>query len=122
MTPSATPQTRPESAAARPRSWTIGAGALTVAAGTLLLLLATGPRLAIAWDESYTLGREARVRDWFRAVRDPARFAASWRPPAPGSELVQPDGRMPPRPDEVDTRAKLLEPRVLEWFWPFARE
>jgi 4-amino-4-deoxy-L-arabinose transferase-like glycosyltransferase len=108
MTPSAPP----------PRPGT----SLIVAAGTLLLMLATGPRLAIVWDETYTLGRVARVRDWFQALRDPAQFAATWRPPAPGSELVQPDGRPAPRADEIDTRAKLFEARTLEWFWPFARE
>ena len=98
------------------------AGGALVAAATLALLVATGPRLAIVWDEGFTLGREARVRDWFSAIRDPGRFAARWRPPSPLEELVQPDGRRPPRASELDTREKLLSPPAVEWFWPFARE
>ena len=84
-------------------------------------MLATEPRLAIVWDEGYTLGREARLRDWFRALRDPAGFAARWTPPA--LELVQQVGAAPPRPEQIDTRSKLLfDTRVLAYFWPFARE
>jgi 4-amino-4-deoxy-L-arabinose transferase-like glycosyltransferase len=97
-----------------------GLAALAVATATLALLLATEPRLAIVWDEGYTLGREARLRDWFRALADPARFAATWHPPSIG--LVQQVGAPAPSPDAIDTRAKLLfDPRVLAWFWPFAR-
>ena len=76
-------------------------------------MLATAPRLAIVWDEGYTLGREARVRCWFRALRDPARFAATWRPPR---RRARP-GRRPSaaaRPTEIDTRAELLRPSA----WP----
>lgn len=102
--------------------WTTRVGGLGVACLTLVLLLATGPRLAIVWDEGYTLGREERVRAWLRALRDPPAFAATWRPPSPLEDLVQPDGRRPPRPDQMDTRAKLFDPRVIDWFWPFARE
>lgn len=91
-----------------------------MALGTVALLLATEPRLAIVWDEGYTLGREARIRAWFHALRDPAAFAATWRPPA--GELVQPDGFGPPSPTQVDTRAELFAPPVLAYFWPFARE
>jgi 4-amino-4-deoxy-L-arabinose transferase-like glycosyltransferase len=95
--------------------------AWAVALATLALIAATEPRLAIVWDEGYTLGREARLRLWFHALADPATFAASWRPPA--EELVQQEGAPPPRPDQVDTRSKLLfDPQVLAWFWPFARE
>ena len=39
-----------------------GAAALAIAVATAALLLATEPRLAIVWDEGYTLGREARLR------------------------------------------------------------
>src|SRR4051794_15626229 len=78
---------------------------LAVTVATAALLLATESRLSIVWDEGYTLGREARLRDWFRALADPARFAAGWRPP--GVELVQQDGTPPPRPERIDTRAKL---------------
>ncbi|MGO9470870.1 MAG: ArnT family glycosyltransferase [Isosphaeraceae bacterium] len=88
---------------------------------TLALMAATEPHLAIGWDEGYTLGREARLRDWFSALHDPPRFAKNWRPPA--LELVQPDGIRPPPPAELDTRRKLLFGRgAVEWFWPFARE
>ena len=93
---------------------------MVVGLTTLALMLATEPRLAIVWDEGYTLGREARLREWFRALRDPSRFAAGWAPPT--LELVQPVGAVPPRPDQIDTRAKLLlNPEVLAYFWPFAR-
>ena len=60
---------------------------LGVAIATLALMIATEPRLAIVWDEGYTLGREARIRAWFRALRDPKEFARTWQPPA--VELVQ---------------------------------
>jgi hypothetical protein len=94
---------------------------MVVGLATLALMLATEPRLAIVWDEGYTLGREARLREWFRALRDPPSFAAGWVPPT--LELVQQIGATPPRPDQVDTRAKLLfNPEVLAYFWPFARE
>jgi len=95
------------------------AGGLAVAVATVALMVATEPRLAIVWDEGQTLGREARVRDWFRAVRDPARFAATWQPPP---QIYFPDPMRPPRPDEVDTRAALFRPHPLAWFWPFGRE
>ena len=84
-------------------------------------MLATEPHLAIAWDEGYTLGREARLRDWFRALADPPGFAARWRPPA--EELVQQDQTPPPPADRLDSRRELLfDPGVMAWFWPFARE
>ena len=92
-----------------------------VGLATAALMLVTEPMLAIVWDEGYTLGREARLRDWFRALADPPGFAARWRPPT--AELVQQDGSPPPRPDRIDSRGKLLtDPDVLAWFWPFARE
>ena len=98
------------------RAWGLG-----VALATLALMLATEPRLAIAWDEGFTLGRENRIRQWFRALRDPAAFARGWTPPDPREELVQQDRWPAPRADRVDTRAKLFERPVLAWFWPFAR-
>jgi Dolichyl-phosphate-mannose-protein mannosyltransferase len=105
---------------ARARVWLVSLG---VSVATAILMLATEPRMAIAWDEGFTLGREARIRDWFRALRDPGRFAADWRPVGPTEDLVQGDGTLPPRRDQVDTLAKLLfDRRVVEWFWPFARE
>lgn len=103
-----------------PSRWTIGLSGLAVAAATLVLMIATEPRLAIAWDEGYTLGREARIRDWLEALRDPSAFARRWRPPA--LEYVQDDPVPPPRPEQMDTRGELFERAVLDWFWPFARE
>jgi hypothetical protein len=89
---------------------------------TLAIMLATEPLLVIGWDEGYTLGREARVRDWFHGLRDPARFAATWHPLGSFDDLLQNDGTRIPRADEIDTRAKLLFERgPLDWFWPFAR-
>ncbi len=105
----------------RPR-WPIGVGALFVGLATLAVMLATEPRMAIVWDEGFTLGREARIRLWFEALRDPSNFAARWVPPSPRSELVQQDGTPPPSRDEIDTFDKLLGPKALAWFWPFARE
>jgi 4-amino-4-deoxy-L-arabinose transferase-like glycosyltransferase len=98
---------------------------LGVSLATLLLMLATEPRMAIGWDEGYTLGREQRLRDWFRGLRDPARFAAQWRPLPLEEDLVQRNdvATPPPRPFQLDTRTKLLSDRgALAWFWPFARE
>ena len=94
---------------------------LAISLATLALMLATEPRLAIVWDEGYTLGRQARLRLWFLALEDPPRFASTWQPPV--EELVQQVGAPAPRRNQVDTRAKLLlDPAVLAWFWPFARE
>src|SRR3954468_15064007 len=95
-----------------PTRWTIRGAGLAVALATAALMLATEPRLAIVWDEGYTLGREARLRLWFRALADPPAFAASWSPPA--DELVQQVGAPPPRRDRVGSRAGLLlDPAVL---------
>src|SRR5271165_1777190 len=90
---------------------------LVVGLTTLAVMLATEPQLAIVWDEGYTLGREARLRDWFRALRDPAGFDARWSPSS--LELVQRVGAPSPRPEQIDSRSKLLfDPRVLAYFWP----
>jgi hypothetical protein len=94
-----------------------------VSLATAVLMLATEPSLVIVWDEGYTLGREARLRDWFRALADPPGFAAHWRPQA--EELVQQDQppRLPPPASRLDSRSELLtDLDVLTWFWPFARE
>jgi 4-amino-4-deoxy-L-arabinose transferase-like glycosyltransferase len=94
-----------------------------VGLATLGVMLATEPRMAIAWDEGYTLGREARLRAWFQALRNPAAFSAAWKPLPSDQELVQQRGALPPAPDQLDRRAKLLfDPGVLAYFWPFARE
>jgi 4-amino-4-deoxy-L-arabinose transferase-like glycosyltransferase len=94
---------------------------VAVGLATAILMLATAPRLVIAWDEGYTLGREARLREWFRALGDPTGFAARWQPPV--EEFVQQDQIPPPSPAQLDSRSKLLfDRRVLAWFWPFARE
>lgn len=97
------------------------AGGLAVAAGTLILMIATEPKLAIVWDEGYTLGREERVRAWFEALRDPQHFAQTWHPRPPKDELVE-DHKLPPTRGEIDSRSKLLDPAVIAWFWPFGRE
>ena len=96
-------------------------GFLAVVAISLTSLIGTESSLAIAWDEGYTLGREARVRAWFRSLVNPSRFARSWGQPF--EELVPPNRFGAPRPDERDTRRKLLTSKsALDWFWPFARE
>ncbi len=93
---------------------------LGVGLATLGIMLATEPRMAIVWDEGYTLGREARLRTWFHALRDPADFARHWTPPT--LELVQQAGASAPAPEAVNTRGKLLlDTQVLAYFWPFAR-
>ena len=97
------------------------AAGVAVGLATAALMLATEPELAIGWDEGYTLGREGRLRQWFRALADPPAFAASWRPPV--EELVQQDDTPAPSATRLDSRSKLLsDPGVLAWFWPFARE
>lgn len=82
-------------------------------------MVATEPRLAMVWDEGYTLGREQRVKEWFVAMSDPPRFAGAWA--RQRSNLIQ-DVKAMPRRDEVDSRAKLLAPAAVTWFWPFGRE
>jgi 4-amino-4-deoxy-L-arabinose transferase-like glycosyltransferase len=116
------PPNSPAVAPARARRSIAWVGGLVVTAATLVLLIATESRLAIVWDEGFTMGREERVREWLRAVRDPAAFASAWVPPSLLQELIQPDGRPPPVASMLDTRAKLFDQQVLEWFWPFARE
>jgi hypothetical protein len=97
---------------------------LGVSVLTAWLMLSTEPRMAIHWDEGYTLGREESLRDWFQALADPPRFAAGWQRPALADELVQrPAPTAPPGREQLDSRSKLLFDRdVLAWFWPFARE
>ena len=68
---------------------------LGVSLTTLVVMLLTEPSMAIGWDEGYTLGREARLRDWFRGLRDPAGFAALWRPLPQELELVQEADKTP---------------------------
>jgi hypothetical protein len=86
-------------------------------------MIVTEPMLAIVWDEGYTLGREERVRTWIRLLNDREAIAA-WRPPA--YELVQADGPQapvpPPRDENLDSRADLLQKPCLLYFWPFGRE
>jgi hypothetical protein len=96
----------------------VGCG-VSVAVACFLLLLATAPRLAIVWDEAYTLARLDRVRAWFSALSNPVGFARTWRP-----DRLRPveDRLRPPGAADVDSRADLLRGPVLRWFWPFARE
>jgi 4-amino-4-deoxy-L-arabinose transferase-like glycosyltransferase len=106
---------------ARIKAHLVGVGVSVVTAALMIL---TEPRMAIVWDEGFTLGREESLRDWFGALRDPSRFAATWRPRALDDELVQrPRSTPAPQPGQVDSRGKLLfDSDVLAWFWPFARE
>src|SRR6516165_11980649 len=118
-------QSTAEPGVAAPRSsssnWQSWASPIAVGVATFLVLLLSEPRLAIVWDEGFTLGRQQRVRLWFKAMLAPAAQAAAWHPQL-DRELVPPDGVKPPAANEIDTRWKLLQPRVIEWFWPFARE
>jgi hypothetical protein len=110
-------------AAAWRRGFAVWGPGLLAAVATLALLLATEPRLAIVWDEGYTLGRVERLRLWFRALADPERVAATWQSPSPLEQLVQQAGAPRPAAHQVDRRGKLLfDPAVLGWFWPFARQ
>ncbi len=103
-----------------PQPWTPRLAGLVVAIATFALMIATEPRLAIVWDEGYTLGREQRIRWWFQALHDPKAFAATWIPPT--IELVQPDQVTAPGRFEIDSVKKLFSKRAMDWFWPFARE
>ena len=103
-----------------------GAGVLLasigVAAATAALMLATEPHLAITWDEGYTLGVEARFRDWFRRYAIPVGSRRDGAPPAVGGPVAA------RRPVAAATRSArypaelLFDRRVVAWFWPFARE
>jgi 4-amino-4-deoxy-L-arabinose transferase-like glycosyltransferase len=96
---------------------------LTISTATAIVMLATEPRMAMVWDEPYTLGREERVRRWFQAMRDPVGFAARWKVPAAGAELMLPDTLSAPPRQKLTGRWNLVfDRRVVEWFWPFARE
>src|SRR5262245_1791094 len=104
-----------------------GAGQLAAACGGLgaallvfALMAATDPGLPIVWDEGFTLIRLARVRAWFRAVRDPVGFVLDWNPDRVAPPMQ--DQVTAPAVHQLDSRAKLFAPRVIAWFWPFARE
>lgn len=97
-------------------------GGLATAVATALLMVATSPRMAIVWDEGFTLGREERVRQWFQALGDPAGFARTWQPPTPLETLVPQDDERPPPRDRIDSVPELLRAPAIEWFWPFARQ
>src|SRR5262249_24615659 len=98
-------------------------GGLGISVASAILMLTTEPSMAIAWDEGYTLGREGRIRDWFRALGDPVRFAQTWQPPGRLEDMVPGPRTPPPGSGELASRRQLLfDPRVVEWFWPFARE
>ena len=106
-----TPHPWPNYPQPTPRRWPTRLGAVAVGLATLALMVATEPRLAIVWDEGFTLGREARIRAWFRALADPPGVrrdvGAAVAPVGAG-----PAGRARGRPgrDEVDTRAELFSP------------
>ena len=92
---------------------------LAVAAATLALMVATGPRLALGFDEEISLRRMERVRSWLAAMADPPGFARGWDP---SRVRMLPDDSPPPGPADVSTRRSLLRPAVVRWFWPFARQ
>ena len=95
--------------------------AILVGLASLALLIVTEPGMSIVWDEGYTLGRVERVRLWLKAIYDPPKFSANWSPPE--LELVQAQGLPAPNARQVSSRWSLFfEPRVVGWFWPFARE
>lgn len=100
-------------------------GFLLVAGAAFALMPATESRLAMVWDEGYTLGREARVRAWLALMIDPQRGDVAVDPPE--FALVQADRPeappvVRPRPDQLRTRSQLLDSDVIAWYWPFARE
>jgi 4-amino-4-deoxy-L-arabinose transferase-like glycosyltransferase len=96
---------------------------LGIGVATAILMLLTEPFMAIGWDEGYTLGREARLRQWFRGLADPTAFAARWQPLPQDEELVQLKNSFPPERSRLASRSNLLfDQHVLAWFWPFARE
>lgn len=96
-------------------AWRRAAEPAAVFVAVLVLMIATEPRLAIVWDEGYTLGREARVRAWFAWLRN------GTAPQLPRLELVQPDhprAIVPPPADSVGP----LDRAALLYYWPFGRE
>lgn len=94
---------------------------ILVSLATTALLIVTEPGMSVVWDEGYTLGRIQRVRLWFSAMINPEAFARDWQPPL--VELVQQQGLSAPSASQVSSRSELLfNPRVIGWFWPFARE
>ena len=93
---------------------------MAAAAISLAIMIATEPALAIVWDEGYTLGREARLRAWFRRAVRPGGFRGTLAAARRRPHTTQPRSRAQARP--VEHCAGLLSPEVLEWFWPFARE
>jgi len=95
--------------------------AIFVSLACLAVLALSETGMSIVWDEGYTLGRLERVRLWFKALANPANFSATWAPPT--LELVQAQGLPAPSANQVASRWSLLaNPRVIGWFWPFARE
>ena len=66
-----------------------------VVVATAIFMLATERHLAIVWDEGFTLGREARIRTWFRASRS-RQIRVEWRPSGREEELVIEYGSAPP--------------------------
>ena len=93
---------------------------VAISVATLVLMLATESRLAPVWDEGFTLLRLPRIRAWLRGMRDPAAAALHWQPENVGPPLQ--DTIPPPLAGAMNTRAKLITPPVVNWFWPFARE
>ena len=87
----------------------ITTGTVLAVVATLALMLATEPQ------PGDRLGRGLHARPRGPAsgpgsgpCADPARFAATWRPPP--SSWSRPTARRPPQPAEIDTRAELVRP------------
>lgn len=98
----------------------VRAASIAVSLATFVLMLGTESRLAPVWDEGFTLLRLPRTRAWLRAMQDPAGAVLRWQFDGSGPPLQ--DAIPPPLPAALNTRAKLISPPVVTWFWPYARE
>ncbi|MFO0958728.1 MAG: glycosyltransferase family 39 protein [Isosphaeraceae bacterium] len=99
-----------------PPAWRRAAEPAAAFVAVLALMIATEPRLAIVWDEGYTLGREARVRGWLGKLR-----GQSDPPQRPRYELVQLDNARAVVPPPPPTAGPFDHARLL-YSWPFGRE
>ena len=78
-------------------------------ASTLAIMLATEPRLAIVWDEGYTLGREARLRAGFVPCAIRSGFAAGG--PLPRSNWCSRSGHAASSRSDRHPNQAALRPR-----------
>ncbi|HEX8202207.1 MAG TPA: 4-amino-4-deoxy-L-arabinose transferase, partial [Isosphaeraceae bacterium] len=94
----------------------IAAGLL--AAGTLVLLVATLGDFGMAWDEGFTVEREERLREWFaRVAGDSSPESRAWTPVfsklEPRSDYLRRAGPAAGSPWSRES---------LRFYWQFARE